>query len=272
MSDIEQLTTELENTKIAYQMAQEINQLKTGFLGRAAHELRSPLSSLISLHQLILFDFCENPEEEKQFLEHAYQSAQKLLEMIDELILVSKLDYGAVPFNLEPIDLNSICFELESLTKLQSANRNLKVVITPDSAPVNVLVDQGRLLQTLVMLIDTGIREMTKGSIQVSIKGNKIENLAHIDLDIPCPLESWQKDPDSPLDTQTKNIEQWKKFSENLHHSPKMKFLLAQTLFQKMGGELMLSSINKANSTETITQIQGVLQLATPAGSNLAED
>ena len=53
MSDIEQLTTELENTQIAYQMAQEINQLKTGFLGRAAHELRSPLSSLISLHQLI---------------------------------------------------------------------------------------------------------------------------------------------------------------------------------------------------------------------------
>ena len=97
MSDIEQLTTELENTQIAYQMAQEINQLKTGFLGRAAHELRSPLSSLISLHQLILFDFCESPEEEKQFLEHAYQSAQKLLEMIDELILVSKLDYGAIP-------------------------------------------------------------------------------------------------------------------------------------------------------------------------------
>ena len=63
MSDIEQLTTELENTQIAYQMAQEINQLKTGFLGRAAHELRSPLSSLISLHQLILFDFLEDQRE-----------------------------------------------------------------------------------------------------------------------------------------------------------------------------------------------------------------
>jgi hypothetical protein len=268
MSDIEQLTTELENTRIAYQMAQEINQFKTGFLGRAAHELRSPLSSLISLHQLILFDFCENPEEEKQFLEHAYESAQKLLEMIDELILVSKLDYGAIPFNMESLDLNSICFELESLTKLQAANRNLRVIITPDAEPVHVLVDQGRLLQTLVMLIDTGIREMTKGSIQVSIKSNKIENLAYIDLDIPCPLESWQKDPNPPLEAKEKNIEQWKRLSENLHHSPKMKFLLAQTLFQKMGGGLTLSSISQANSTETITQIRGVLQLVTPAEPN----
>ena len=269
MSDIEQLTTELENTQIAYQMAQEINQLKTGFWGRAAHELRSPLSSLISLHQLILFDFCENPEEEKQFLEHAYQSAQKLLEMIDELILVSKLDYGTIPFSLASLDLNSICFELESLTKLQAANRNLRVVITPDAEPVQVLVDQGRLLQTLVMLIDTGIRETTKGSIQIRIKANKTENLAHINIDIPCPLESWQKDPNPPLEAKEKNIEQWKRLSKNLHHSPKMQFLLAQTIFQKMGGELLLSSISQANSTETITQIQGVLQLVTPAGSNL---
>lgn len=269
MSDIEQLRTELENTRIAYQMAQEINQLKTGFLGRAAHELRSPLSSLISLHQLILFDFCENSEEEKQFLEHAYQSAQKLLEMIDELILVSKLDYGAIAFNLESLDLNSICFELESLTKIQAANRNLRVVITPDAEPVHVLIDQGRLLQTLVMLIDTGIREMTKGSIQVSIKANKIENLAYIDLDIPCPLENWQKDPNPPLEAKGKNLEQWKILSENLHHSPKMKFLLAQTVFQKMGGGLTLSSISQADSTEKITQIRGVLQLVAPAGSNI---
>jgi hypothetical protein len=195
------------------------------------------------------------------------------LEMIDELILVSKLDYGAIPFNLESLDLNSICFELESLTKLQAANRNLRVIITPDAEPVDVLIDQGRLLQTLVMLIDTGIREMTKGSIQVSIKTNKTENLVYIDLDIdldiPCPLESWQKDPNPPLEAKEKNLEQWKILSENLHHSPKMKFLLAQTLFQKMGGGLTLASISQANSTETITQIRGVLQLVTPAGSNL---
>ena len=119
------------------------------------------------------------------------------------------------------------------------------------------------------MLIDTGIREMTKGSIQVSIKTNKAENLVYIDLDIPCPLESWQKDPNPPLEAKEKNLEQWKILSENLHHSPKMKFLLAQTLFQKMGGGLTLASISQANSTETITQIRGVLQLVTPAGSNL---
>jgi len=52
MDDIDALKRELQQTRLAYQMAVAINHLKSSFLGRVAHELRSPLSSMISLHQL----------------------------------------------------------------------------------------------------------------------------------------------------------------------------------------------------------------------------
>lgn len=261
MSEIEQLKIELENTRIAYQMAQEINQLKTGFLGRITHELRSPLSSLISLHQLILFDLCENVEEEKKFLEHAYQSAQKLLAMIDEIILVSKLDYGTITLKVESLDLNLLCSELQTFTKLPAADRNIKILFTPSLETTTVIADKNRLLQALMLLVDTGIQEISKGNIQVTIESNKLQKQAIIKIDIPCPLENWQKDPVLPMKNSIGELEQWKNFSENMRNQPQMKFLLAQTLFQKMGGELKIMAIPKPDSTDMITRLQGSLQL-----------
>jgi signal transduction histidine kinase len=60
MDDIDALKRELQQTRLAYHMAVAINHLKSSFLARVAHELRSPLSSMISLHQIILADLCES--------------------------------------------------------------------------------------------------------------------------------------------------------------------------------------------------------------------
>ncbi|GBF84663.1 histidine kinase dimerization/phospho-acceptor domain-containing protein [Aphanothece sacrum] len=69
--EIEALKQELEQTKLAYQMAVQLSQFKSGFLAKTSHELRSPLSTLMGLHQLILSDLCENHEEEREFIEQA---------------------------------------------------------------------------------------------------------------------------------------------------------------------------------------------------------
>lgn len=265
MSDLEQLKVELENTQIAYQMAQEINQLKTGFLGRVAHELRSPLSSLISLHQLILFDFCESPEEEKQFLEQAYESAQKLLAMIDEIILVSKLDYGAIALKQEAVDWDFISTNLQDLTKLQAANRNFRVQINPLSSPIPILADKERLLQALLLVVDTGLQNISKGSIQVDLQTDQDTHQALLDITIPCSPDIWEPQVQEPFAQQISNREQWKNFTETVKISPNLKFQLAQTLFRKMGGELTLSAFTSTDTPQKITRLQGLLQLVTPA-------
>ncbi|MEB3309080.1 MAG: HAMP domain-containing sensor histidine kinase [Snowella sp.] len=268
MSDLEQLRAELENTQVAYQMAQEINQFKTGFLGRVAHELRSPLSSLISLHQLILFDFCESPEEEKEFLEQAYQSAQKLLAMIDEIILVSKLDYGAIALQIDTVDWDFIRTNLQALTQLQAANRNLCVQINSPAYPVQILTDKDRLLQALLLVIDTGLQTMPKGSIHINLTTDQANSHACIEILIPCSPEIWETHLCQPLELQKTNREQWKHFTESVKISPYLKFLLAQTLFRKMGGELTLSAFMPDEATQETTRLQGWLQLVTPAELN----
>ena len=87
-----ELLQELQQTQLAYHKAQEMGQFKAGFLARISHELRSPLGSIIGLHQLILADLCENPEEEREFISQAHEKSLKLLKLIDEILNISKIE------------------------------------------------------------------------------------------------------------------------------------------------------------------------------------
>ncbi|MEM9978695.1 MAG: histidine kinase dimerization/phospho-acceptor domain-containing protein, partial [Cyanobacteria bacterium P01_D01_bin.2] len=79
---------------LAYQRLSQLERFKSGFLARTAHELRSPINSVIGLHQLILEGLCETPEEEKQFTGEAKEAAYKVLQLFDTIIAASKLDIG----------------------------------------------------------------------------------------------------------------------------------------------------------------------------------
>ncbi|MFM7191489.1 MAG: hypothetical protein ACKOX2_11830 [Microcystaceae cyanobacterium] len=87
--------------------------------------MRSPLSSLISLQQLIVLDFCESREEERQFIEQAYQASQKLLAMLDQVVQVSKIDYGAIILTPEVVNLSDILIELQTYIALPLANHHI---------------------------------------------------------------------------------------------------------------------------------------------------
>ncbi len=132
MKKIEDLQEELEQTRLAYQMAMQMSQFKAEFLARTSHEIRSPLSSLIGLHQLILSDLCESPEEQKEFINQAYNSALKLMKLIDEIVAVSKAELGTNQLYCESLPLGEIFDEVYKLTHIQAANRNLQLnIVTP---------------------------------------------------------------------------------------------------------------------------------------------
>ena len=92
--DIDELSQRMREVELAYHMAREMSQFKAGFLARTTHVLRSPLNGLIGLHQLILSDLCENPEEEREFIGQAHQRALQLLKLIDEILHIARAEHG----------------------------------------------------------------------------------------------------------------------------------------------------------------------------------
>lgn len=183
----ETIEEKLKTTQLAYEMALQINHFKGSFLARAAHELRSPLSSLISLHNLILSDLCENPQEEREFIAQASESAQKLLGLLDQLVSVSKLESCPHQLNLAKLALREIFHEVYSLTHLQAANYNLKLNFILPESEIYVLGDFYWLRQVLLMLMEGAISSLETGTIEVFCQLEPLFG-AVINIKIPTPV------------------------------------------------------------------------------------
>jgi signal transduction histidine kinase len=252
MDDIDALKRELQQTRLAYQMAVAINHLKSSFLGRVAHELRSPLSSMISLHQMILADLCESPAEEREFIAQGQLAGRKLMAMLDEMINLSKLESGTIPLDQEIFSFTKLWEDWASLTYLQAANRNIKLKFSPLTDDIAIIADYQRLFSALVLLVDTVIANLTSGSICISV-GALGEKKVTIVLEFPGEIALWQMPEISPLSLES-NQEEVKQFTQALGFSPSLKFQLAKGIIEVSGGEMSLDQIDN-NSQDKLTRI-----------------
>jgi signal transduction histidine kinase len=266
MNEFEQLKEELKQTQLAYQMAAQMSQFKAGFLARTSHELRSPLNSLIGLHQLILSNLCESPEEEREFIAQAYQSALKLMQLIDEIVSVAKTEYGSNQLDLQSLQLADIFNQVHSLTHLQAANRNLILTIVPPDSSLCVLADRARLVQLIVNLIDSGISVMEEGKIAVTASSSSDSDWIEIAIDFQCPATIWQEkvntDERAEIISEQNLVNQKSQNNKNkikeliqeITLSPAMKLLLSQTLLETMGGHLEMLELPSANQDDPWTR------------------
>ncbi|MEL6855412.1 MAG: histidine kinase dimerization/phospho-acceptor domain-containing protein, partial [Cyanobacteria bacterium J06607_13] len=145
--------SEPENLRLAYRRLLALERFKSGFLARTAHELRSPINTIVSLNQLILEDLCEGPEEEKEFIAQAKAAALKMLALFDRVAAVSKLDVGREPPTLEAVDLSFLLPEIEMLTALQAANQNVRFATEMPAEALEIYTDAKWLKHILVSLI-----------------------------------------------------------------------------------------------------------------------
>ncbi|WP_088892549.1 sensor histidine kinase [Leptolyngbya ohadii] len=193
-AEIQALRAELHQTRLAYQAAIEMAQFQAGFLARTSHELRSPINSVIGLHQLILADLCDSPEEEREFVAQAYGAAQKMLGLMDELIQISQLVQKTASLNLEPVPLGEILADVEQATRLQAKNRGLQLEIQLPDPAIRVLADERRLRQVLLNLVDMPLRVMQQGFVRLTLEIR--QETVQIEIVDQRPAECWQESID----------------------------------------------------------------------------
>jgi signal transduction histidine kinase len=259
LSEVKTLKDELQRTQLAYQMAKEMGQFQAGFLARTSHELRSPINSTISLHQLILADLCEDPAEEREFVAQANTAAQKMLALMDHLTKVSKATYGTEQLKIQPVSLIDALLEAHQFTSLQAKNRNLGLEIEIPEEEVFVSADPNWLRQVLVGLIDAAISQMQEGSIRLSTQTDAEAGFAHFWIEDDRPIEAWQEPIDllnrpSSVETDTTDTDtadtdaasppNLELTLETLTEapSPSLTLLVSQMILEQMNGRLELCS------------------------------
>ncbi|GAA4274851.1 transporter substrate-binding domain-containing protein [Aquimarina gracilis] len=171
---IRQKTKEL---RIAKELAEESNQLKTAFIHNISHEVRTPMNGIIGFSEL-LNDPGTTPEKQREYSKIIIESSHQLIRIIDDIIEISKLQTNQVELQLEEVNLNEL---LETLfSQFQNLAIDKKIAIHLDNKLTEeegtILMDKSKIRKILTNLIDNAIKFTQKGLVEISseVKANKL--------------------------------------------------------------------------------------------------
>jgi two-component system sensor histidine kinase KdpD len=157
--------------------AERANKIKTEFLAMISHELRTPLTSIIGFTTTLLAeDVAWEPDEQRDFIQTIQREANRLQELIDHLLDLSRLEAGMLPISLEPHSLNEIMEDALPQFHILTSRQTLTMHLPANLPPV--YVDAKRIAQVLVNLVrnaSTYAPEGTEISISASVRGGFVQ-------------------------------------------------------------------------------------------------
>jgi len=164
---IERLRIGGEEIVKSWQEAENANQLKNQFLANTSHELRTPLNGIIGSIRCVMDGFCNSEEEEKEYLQQADNAAVHLLEIIDDILSIAKIEAGKLSVNPEPVYLHQIINEVVSLqtASLQSKRLKFNRILCPEN--LIVYADPTKLKQVILNVISNSIKFTDTGTISL---------------------------------------------------------------------------------------------------------
>ena len=163
------LNQELEETR---KQAQEATRIKQEFLTTISHELRTPLNGTIGFLKLILDDMVEEPDEQREFTEEAYRSSLHLLDIINDILDVAKIEAEQVKLILGAIKLDELLNDVEKLTKhlFKKKNLSFSVQIPKNYDSITLYGNYQRLLQVMLNLLGNAIKFTNEGGVTISVE------------------------------------------------------------------------------------------------------
>ncbi len=151
----------------SWQEAENANQLKNQFLANTSHELRTPLNGIIGSIRCVMDGFCNSEEEEKEYLQQADNSAVHLLEIIDDILSIAKIEAGKLSVNPEPVYLHQIINEVINLQTASLQGKHLKLnLLFCQENPV-VYADPTKFKQVILNVISNSIKFTETGTISL---------------------------------------------------------------------------------------------------------
>jgi PAS domain S-box-containing protein len=189
--------------------AEESDRLKTAFLANMSHEIRTPMNSILGFSNLLSeTDF--DDEKKVEYLKHILQSSNILLNLIDDIIDISKIEAGHLNVNIVESNVNKLVREVFSTFNETKTKQNieLRLILPPESELISVQTDPLRVRQIVTNLIGNALKFTEKGFVEL---GYNIKNGA-----VDQFLEFYVKDTGVgiPLDKQAIIFERFRQVDE----------------------------------------------------------
>ncbi|MGC1396696.1 MAG: ATP-binding protein [Coleofasciculaceae cyanobacterium] len=156
-----------EELEGAWKEAQTANQLKNEFLANTSHELRTPLNGIIGCLRLVRDGFCDDREEELDFLQRADDAAIHLLGIINDVLDIAKIEAGKLTVEVEPVNLRKLLCEVINLQAVPIGQKGLEFNTSDLHEVVAVRADPAKLKQVLLNVVGNAVKFTDVGSITI---------------------------------------------------------------------------------------------------------
>jgi signal transduction histidine kinase/CheY-like chemotaxis protein len=150
--------------------AEAANRAKSSFLANMSHEIRTPMNAILGYAQLLLTAGSE-PGKVKSYVTYILKSGDHLLQIINDILDLSKIEAGKMELNIHSFDLNRLLDDVETIILPKARKKNLewhKEGIKGESC--FVVGDETKLKQTLINLLDNAVKFTESGKVSVRVE------------------------------------------------------------------------------------------------------
>lgn len=229
------------NAQAAQMAAETANQAKSVFLANMSHELRTPLNAILGFSQLMVRDSAMSPAQ-REAIDIISHSGAYLLQLINDVLEMSKIEAGRVTLNIESFDLYRMLSSLEEMLKVRASSKGLYLVFErSEQVPQYIKTDEGKLRQVLINLISNGIKFTRHGGITVKIDYNAAGRVIFAVIDTGVGIEEPELSRVFDIFTQAKS-------GQESQEGTGLGLPISRRFVRLMGGEITVQSeLNKGS-------------------------
>lgn len=235
IEDITERYKKNEELNRAKKNAEKANLLKDSFLANLSHEIRTPLNAIVGFSQIMLET--EDLETRKEYANIITQNNELLLQLIDDILDISKIESGTMAFTSEPTDINDLMINLEQIIKFKATkNSQVEIAFTQRLPKCIIQTDRKRLEQVLINLLNNALKFTQQGYIHFGyqpVLGNELLQFFVYDTGSGIPEEKHKA-----------VFERFVKLNA-FKQGTGLGLAISKTIVEKLGGEIRLETNEK---------------------------
>lgn len=228
--------------------AEESDQLKSAFLANMSHEIRTPMNAILGFTELLTMPDSEvTPEEKENFIKLINNSGNNLLQLIDDIIDISKIEAGQLKIIKKDCDLNislnDICQSFLEIRKHKGKEKvDIRLNDNAKDQNITIKTDPLRLNQIFTNLIDNALKFTEDGFIEFGYEVQNKKELLFYVKDTGLGMD--QKKKDLVFDRFTKLED-----TTRLYRGAGLGLAISKSLVELLGGKIWVESASGVGST-----------------------